>query len=93
MPSRLELLRAWTTSISHVVLDFGEEQLWWLRPESDEFWSYLVTINRSTFINFHIQQNSHDLDAFVKKYDKVLSQRGTFPSLDDYYHFKDKTLS
>jgi hypothetical protein len=86
--SKLELLRTWVTSCSHVIFDLGEDDLWWLRPESDEYWSYLVSIPRSMFIEFHLRTDSVGLDAFVEKYSQALSNRGSFPSLTDYYHFR-----
>lgn len=85
--SKLELLRTWVTSSSHVIFDLGEDALWWLRPESDEYWSYLVSIPRSMFIEFHLRADSLGLDTFVENYSQALSDRGSFPSLTDYYHF------
>jgi hypothetical protein len=72
-----------------VIIDFGEDLLWWLRPESDASWSCLISIERVKWVNFHSQPNSSELDAFIKKYGDVLSESGAYPSLGSYYHFKE----
>jgi competence protein CoiA len=89
IPSKkVSLLQSWSNSNSHVILDFGDELLWWLRPESDGAWSYLVSIPRLKLVAFHNQASSTELKAFIEKYDEVLSQRGSYPSLADYYYFQ-----
>ena len=87
--SKVELLKTWVTSNCHVIFDFGGDLLWWLFPESDDSWSYLVSIPRHRVMNFHHQPNSTELNSFIEKYTELLSRRGSFPSLADYYHFEN----
>lgn len=94
--SQIELLRSWTTSSAHVVFGFGEDLLWWLLSGSDEQWSYLVAIPKSTFIAFFGRDsadNSMELRAFIEKYELVSGKRESFPSLDDYQFIKPRTPS
>lgn len=87
--SKLALLKTWAPSKSHVVFDFGSVHLWWLWSTGDEAWSYLVAIPRTQFVCLFLEPQATDINAFFIKYDQVLSQRGAFPSLSDYYFFKD----
>ena len=40
------LFRDWSTSTSHVFFDFGEDDLWWLLPQSNEEWALILQISR-----------------------------------------------
>ena len=88
--SAIRLLEIWSDSTAHVVFDMGGETLWWLFPESDRSWSYLTSIDRTSFINLHLQIESTQLDGFIEKYRQLLITRGNWPSLRDYYFFLEK---
>jgi len=88
--SAIRLLEIWSDSTAHVVFDMGGETLWWLFPESDRSWSYLTSIDRTSFINLHLQIESTQLDGFIEKYRQLLITRGNWPSLRDYYFFSEK---
>jgi hypothetical protein len=69
------LFRDWIPSQTHVLFDFGEEILWWLMPESNDFWAFLTSISREDFIAL-LQHNNSLIDfnwsKLVKKYSNIL---------------------
>lgn len=68
------LFRDWIASTAHVLIDFGEDQLWWLMPQSNEYWAYVLPIRRSDFIDLH-HRESHDWMRLIDKYHQILAQR------------------
>lgn len=66
------LFRDWINSRTHVMIDFEEKDLWWLLPQSNDFYALLVPISRSQFIEYHCINSSSSEDRFenlFKKYD------------------------
>lgn len=87
VPNRCTLLREWSESAAHVVLDFGEKApLWWIHYKGSGKPMYLMPVSRAHFIGFHNGKTGEDADAFdlmltelgalVSKYEARLGQRG-----------------
>jgi hypothetical protein len=73
------LLKEWVLSKSHVLFDFGEENLWWLHPESNENIAYLMSIKRLDFIYLHKKGDFASLNSFedsASKYKEILVRIG-----------------
>jgi len=67
------LFRDWIPSNTHVFFDFGEEQLWWLLPQSEEKLAFVLPVSQSTFIQLLRLNNSSGIDQFkslAEKYNK-----------------------
>ena len=65
------LLEEWAGSRAHVFFDFGEEQLWWLFPASDDQRAYVRYISRGQFVGLHRQTTRHgptEFDALVQNF-------------------------
>lgn len=90
--SELKLFEMWGDSIAHVIFDMGEETLWWLFPESNRSWSYFTSIDRTSFIDMHLQSDPSELNGFIEKFRRLLVARGNWPSLQDYSFFSDPVL-
>lgn len=66
------LYREWIASQSHVFFDFGGEDLWWLLPQSDKSWAFILPITRLEFIELHAEHKSSRMGKFeslINKYD------------------------
>jgi hypothetical protein len=66
------LFRDWINSTAHVMFDFGDDELWWLSPLSNESHALVLPITRRQFIQFHIDDldsSPNRFEAFFKNYD------------------------
>jgi len=78
LPDACTLLREWSVSTSHVVLDFGEKApLWWVFYKGSSKPMYLMTVSRAQFIGFHSGKTEEDASAFdgmLKELDMLVPQ-------------------
>lgn len=65
------LLRDWINSQAQVFFDFWEEDLWWLLPDSDDFWAFILPMPRSKFIKLYQLENNCEFNAFIDKYKNI----------------------
>ena len=66
------LFRDWIASRLHVFFDFGEDELWWLLPQSNEHGAFVRSIARQELIGFHSKGHptgAGGFDALIEKYD------------------------
>ena len=66
------LFRDWIASRSHVFFDFGEDELWWLLPQSNEHGAFVRSIARQELIGFHSKGHptgAGGFEALIEKYD------------------------
>jgi competence protein CoiA len=66
------LFRDWIHSRTHVLIDFDEEDLWWLLPQSNDYYALVIPMTRRQFIDLHRTSSSSSEDGFglfYKKYD------------------------
>ena len=66
------LFRDWINSTAHVLFDFWDGELWWLLPQSNEFYALVLPIPRQEFIEFHfadLTSSENRFEIFIKKYD------------------------
>lgn len=68
------IFRDWITSNSHVIYDFGDEDLWCLFPQSNELWAYALPIARLDFIQMHSANSLSTFDHIVKSFTHFLTQ-------------------
>lgn len=47
------LLKEWGASSTHVLFDFGGDELWWLWPVSAGFWSFIYPLPKADFVRIH----------------------------------------
>lgn len=80
------LLRQWAGSGTHVFFDFGAgTPLWWLSPDGDDIWSYVVAVGRANFVTMHQGAESTEghgfgpyaqaLSGMVARYKSTLEAR------------------
>lgn len=66
------LFRDWVNSTAHVFFDFGDDEVWWLSPRSNEFYAHVLPITRQQFIEFHLEDldsSANRFETFFKNYD------------------------
>ena len=68
------IFRDWITSNAHVIYDFGEDNVWWLFPESDELWAYVLPIPKLSFIEMHRDTGLNLFDQVIHKFNIFLIQ-------------------
>ena len=65
------LFRDWIKNSSHVFFDFGDTDLWWLLPQSNEEWTLILPITRQKFIEYQLSggtAESNSFEALAEKY-------------------------
>lgn len=64
------LLRDWIHSPAQVFFDFGDADLYWLLPGSDEFWAFVLPFNRNILVGMHAHGISapDEFGKLVKQY-------------------------
>ena len=58
------LLEEWGASKAHVLFDFGDGELWWLSPKSDDTWAYVLPLKREGFLWVHNATATDDIPPF-----------------------------
>lgn len=76
------LFRDWIESTSDVFVDFGEDILWWVFPESDDISGYVLPVTRAWFIQVFRDQSleaQSEYVDFTQRLKAYLSRRHRFP--------------
>lgn len=71
------LFRDWIESNTHVFFDFGDDDLWWLLPQSNDYWAYVLPVTRMDFLEFHSEKylsNSKRFEFLIGQYDIKVSE-------------------
>ena len=68
------IFRDWITSNSHVIYDFGDEDLWCLFPQSNDLWAYALPIARLDFIQMLSANSLNSFDHIVKSFTDFLAR-------------------
>jgi competence protein CoiA len=81
------LLRDWITSQSNVFFDFGNDDLWWLLPQSTKEWGLILRIKKLEFLEFHSGNDpsgARKFDELIKKYASVPPESTDKERVPDY---------
>jgi hypothetical protein len=71
------LFREWTGSKVHVFFDFGAHFIWWLSPDSDGNWAYLLRMPREQFVGLHRAAGdgrSDGFDEFAHEFSQLVAR-------------------